>query len=188
MAQSKFTNAINVSYATVVAALTANATSPDQLAAIASLPATDPTGGGTFRLTRSEAKALGLLPANSDSVIDGYVGLSSADTFSFDPNNRAVAGEFDAIGAFEHEITEVMGRVGSLGQAFGANVYTPLDLFRYSAPGVRDLSFGPGYFSVDGQTLLTPRIACDMGWKPEGRRRRRLRRMGKWSVLARRLR
>jgi hypothetical protein len=37
----------------------------------------------------------------------------------------------------------------------GSGVYTPLDLFRYSAPGMRD--FNPthaDYFSIDGQNLL----------------------------------
>jgi autotransporter passenger strand-loop-strand repeat protein len=155
LAQSKFTNGISENYAAVRAALSAGAISADQIAAVAGLPASDPTGGGSFRLTRAEAKALGLLAGASDNVVDGYVGLSSAASFTFDPNNRGVAGEHDAIAAFEHEITEVMGRLGSLGQGFGANVYSPLDLFRYASPGVRDLVYGPGYFSIDGQTLLT---------------------------------
>src|SRR5258708_35834365 len=48
-----------------------------------------------------------------------------------------------------------MGRMGSVGSLFGANVYTPLDLFRYSSGGVRDLAAGPGYFSIDnGQTNI----------------------------------
>jgi hypothetical protein len=66
-----------------------------------------------------------------------------------------VSGQHDAIGAFEHEISEVMGRIGSLGQHNGPGVYTPIDLFRYSSVGVRQLVYGPGYFSVNGQTLLT---------------------------------
>jgi hypothetical protein len=47
-----------------------------------------------------------------------------------------------------------MGRVGSLGTEFGKNVYTPLDLFRYTSSGVRDLTPASGYFSVDGKTML----------------------------------
>ena len=66
-----------------------------------------------------------------------------------------MSGQHDAIGAFEHEISEVMGRVGSLGQHNGSGVYTPIDLFRYSSVGVRQLVYGPGYFSINGQTLLT---------------------------------
>jgi len=155
LAESKARNFIVTDYATVKAALTANATSPDQLAAVASLPATDPTSGGIFKMTRAEAKALGLLAPNDATTVDGYVGIKSGSDLTFDPNNRAVAGDHDAIGALEHEISEIMGRYGSLGVKFGANVYTPLDLFRYLAPGVRTLAFGPGSFSVDGQTLLT---------------------------------
>ena len=45
-------------------------------------------------------------------------------------------------------MSSVTDRLG--GALFGSNVYTPLDLFRYSSPGNRDLTPGPGYFSVDG--------------------------------------
>jgi len=155
VAESKFTNGILTTYAAVKAALSEGAISADQIAAVDSLPASDPTTGGSFLLSRAEAKALGLLAGASDNVVDGYVGLSSAYSFTFDPNNRSVSGDNDAVGAFEHEITEVMGRIGSLGQYDGTNVYTPLDLFRDSSAGVRDLVPGPGYFSINGQTLLT---------------------------------
>ena len=70
-----------------------------------------------------------------NGIKDGYVGISSANPMNWDPTNRAVAGLYDPIGAIEHEITEVMGRSGSLGVNSGA--YTALDLFRYSSPGAR---------------------------------------------------
>ena len=165
LGQSEFTNGRFYTYTQLEAALAADATSADDRAAVASLPATDPTNGGSFLLTRAEQKALGLL-SGSDTSVDGYIGLSSADNFTFDPNNRAVAGEYDAIGAFEHEISEIMGRYGSLGQNFGNNVYEPLDLFRYSSPGVRDLAYGPGNFSINGQTLLTAFNDPDNGGDP----------------------
>jgi autotransporter passenger strand-loop-strand repeat protein len=149
-------NRISTTYAAITSALSAGAISADQIAAAAGLPASDPTSSGSWVIARAEAKALGLLAGTDDSVVDGYVGLSSATSFTFDPNNRTVSGMHDAIGALEHEITEVMGRVGSLGQHDGPNVYTPIDLFRYSAPGERQLVYGPGYFSINGQTLLTP--------------------------------
>ncbi len=149
-------NTISAGYATITSAMSAGAISTDQIAAAASLPAGNPTNGGSFEIARAEAKALGLLAGTDHSVVDGYVGLSNSASFTFDPNNRAVSGEVDAIGAFEHEITEVMGRVGALGQHDGTNVYTPIDLFRYASAGVRQLVYGPGYFSIDGQTLLTP--------------------------------
>jgi len=136
-------------YATVAAALKQDANwSAVQKSADATLPATDPTKGGNFFVTTAEAKALGQVGASSS--VDGYIGLSSSYGFSY--NQTAQLGKYDAVGALEHEISEVMGRVGSLGSAFGSNIYTPLDLFRYTSPGVRDLTPGPGYFSVNGGT------------------------------------
>src|SRR5262249_20609689 len=49
-------------------------------------------------------------------------------------------------------LTETMGRSVFVGtDGIGANAYTPLDLFHYSANGVRDFAgTTPGYFSIDG--------------------------------------
>jgi hypothetical protein len=135
-------------YSQVVAGLKRDAASSTwQQSADATLPSSDPTNGANFFVTAAEAKTFGQINGYGTAT-DGYVGLSSAYTFFY--NGQAVAGEYDAIGAFEHELSEVMGRVGSVGAMFGSNVYTPLDLFRYSSYGVRDLTAGPGYFSVDG--------------------------------------
>lgn len=140
-----------VSYATLQAALAANGTQPDQVAALANLPTTSPMGSAGFIISNGEAKALGLSVGVS-GVNDGYIGLSSAYPMSYDPASRAVAGSYDAIGVLEHEITEVMGRTSSLGTYAG--MYEPLDLFRYTSAGVRDLVPGAGSFSVDGSTML----------------------------------
>ena len=45
-----------------------------------------------------------------------------------------------------------MGRIGSVGSIFGPDIYTPLDLFRYTSSGVRDLTTGSAaaYFSING--------------------------------------
>jgi hypothetical protein len=123
-------------------------------AAVTTLPTSDPTGGGNFDLGTADAKALGLLAANS-TAIDGWVGFySGPGTFTFNPNDRAVSGEYDFIGIALHEITEVMGRDADLGYGSFPDSYTALDLFRYSAPGVRDLTAGGrhsiAYFSIDG--------------------------------------
>jgi hypothetical protein len=147
------------SYSQIVAALKASGQSADDAAAYMTLPVTDPTGSGhTYALTVAQAKALGL--SFSAGPYDDLVTLNSNLSWSFDPNNRAVPGEYDAIGALEHEISEgVFGRIDSLGQTnggLGSGVYTPLDLFRYSASGVRDFSTTKtDYFSIDGTHLLT---------------------------------
>jgi hypothetical protein len=92
-----------------------DAKSAADMTAIANVSAVDPYGGTElFTMSNAEAKALGLLAANT-STLDGWVGFSSATAWTFDPNNRAVVGKFDIIGIASHEITEVMGRYG-LGQ------------------------------------------------------------------------
>ncbi|HLH12144.1 MAG TPA: NF038122 family metalloprotease [Methylovirgula sp.] len=114
------------------------------------LPVNQPAG--YLDVSTAEAKALGVMAA-ANTTIDGWVGISSAYTFTSDPNNRAVFGAYDLVGVLEHEISEVMGRTSSL-DAF--NSYSPLDLFRYDAPGILQGGHGdPSYFSVDGgQTSL----------------------------------
>src|SRR5262249_4603960 len=125
------------SYSQILNALIANnAKSATDITADASLAAADPTNGGGFRIGDADAQALGLRPATS-STIDGWVGFDSAPgVFTFDPNNRAVSGLYDFMGVAFHEITEVMGRIAGL-SSFG---YSVMDLFRYSAPGARQLT------------------------------------------------
>jgi FG-GAP-like repeat len=150
------------SYATIVSALKATQSSTDDIAAYTTLPANDPTGGSgnDFMLTAAQARVLGL--SFGAVPFDDFVMLNSdfgASGYTFDPNNRAVSGKYDAIGALEHEISEgIFGRIGNLGLSVNgaSGIYTPLDLFRYSSSGVRD--FNPGhndFFSIDGQHLLT---------------------------------
>ena len=136
-------------YSTIKAALSSDAKSAADAAAVASLPAVDPTGGGSFAPSRAQAKALGLISGNAAGT-DGWVGFSTGVNWNFDIANRSIAGEEDFVGAAEHEITEVMGRYGLL-QINGA-FFGVIDLFRYSAPVARYLAQSRAsgtYFSID---------------------------------------
>jgi hypothetical protein len=155
LAQSRFYGSYET-YASVRSALFGDAGSSSyQALADSTLASTDPTNGGKFFVTTAEAKALG---QTTGTGLDGAVGLSSAYAFDYSaPTTPVAGGQYDAVGALEHEISEVMGRFGSVGKQLGAGVYTPLDLFRYTSPGVRDLTVGPAspYFSINnGATNL----------------------------------
>ena len=136
-----------VSYADFKAALARHATTADDLAAVASLPSVDPTHGAGLAVAGGLAQILGFAPASDD--IDDTVTLNSRLPWTYGA---------DAVGVLEHELTEgLLGRIGGLGLTSAGN-WGPLDLFRYSSPGVRNYSGGadgqPAYFSVDGKALL----------------------------------
>jgi len=118
-------------------------------------------GQSQFYVSSAEQKALGLSSATG-SALDGYVSLSRSTQFAF--NGAPQGQQVDAIGAFMHEMTEVLGRVGSVGKAVGNGIYTPLDLFRYQstnangATGTQRATAAGGqadFFSINGgQTNL----------------------------------
>lgn len=140
---------IGMTYAQLKAALTANASSAADQTMLANMPAIDPTNGGNFYITAAQQKAWGMLPANG-AEIDGNIGFSSTENWTFDPNNRSVAGAYDFIGDAEAEITHAFGRFPGL-QLSAPGWYSPLDLMRYSSPGVNELTVGaPAYFSING--------------------------------------
>ena len=142
-----------VPYSQLRSALVAHASTISALSGLAaSLPTTDPTGGGAFYITPAEAGALGLTGVNIG--VAGNVGISSSDPLGFTASGTSVVGGgYWAVGVFEHEISEVLGRVQSLGVALGSGNYTPFDLFRYANPGSMDLAQGGiGYFSVNNGT------------------------------------
>lgn len=163
-----FTNGINLgrsyltvfgsSYSQITNALFANQASAADTNSVASLPANDPTGGGPWWVPRAEIKVLGLSISGvspNDSANDGAVGFTSNAVYALDPNNRAVAGEYDFIGVAQHEISEVLGRI-TLGLQTNIG-FVPFDLFRFTNNAAR--SFDPNatdaYFSVDdGLTAL----------------------------------
>ena len=114
------------------------------------LPASDPTPTGSVEVTSAQRKALGLIPGDG-TALDGAVGFSDSVIYTYDANNRGVAGAIDFIGVALHELTHAMGRIPG-----DASTLTILDLYRFSAAGQLALSSAPfSYFSIDnGATNL----------------------------------
>jgi hypothetical protein len=142
------------SYSQIVAALKSHSTSPDDITAYTTLPASDPTGGtgDDYFLTDAQARVLGL--SNTAPTYDDTITLGSSISYDYNPNDRAGSGDYDAIGVIEHEMSEGgLGRIGSMGTAISRE-YSALDLFSYKSPGVRGLTNGEHYFSLDGTHLL----------------------------------
>jgi hypothetical protein len=139
----------SIPYQQAFSALEATGQSTSQVAAFSTLSNTSPFNSGTLWLTAAQEKAIGLLPSNASGV-DGYVGISSTGPFSAEAS--PAPNQYYLIGVLEHEFTEVMGRISYLGEHVGGtNSYGLMDLFRFAAPGQRDLSTGgPAYFSIDG--------------------------------------
>ena len=122
-----------------------------------SLPAgADPiTTPHMYNVTRAQAKALGMRP--DDMQNDGTFNFGGGQKWTYDPNNRQVAGKFDFIGVAMHEYSEIMGRNSIMGDTLGTGTpqYVAMDLFHYSAANTRRLTNGPGrFFSFDNGTTL----------------------------------
>ena len=118
----------------------------------ATLPSSSPLAGSLY-MAQAEAQALGLTSA----VSTNYVGFSSTLPFSYTPNATPASNRYYFIGVVEHEMSEDMGRVSLLNDQ--PSDYSPIDLFRYSSPGVRDLATGgagsTAFFSINnGATNL----------------------------------
>lgn len=129
------------SFADYGTALAAHNTSPIIQGALDNLA--DP--GRQVFVPGAQAKALGVLAADA-ALTDGAIGFAAnPDLYTYDPNNRAVAGKVDLIGLAQHEITHALGRVS---YTWGT---TGFDLYRYSAPGAwATAGSGSTYFSLDG--------------------------------------
>jgi len=147
---------VTSSWAALQAAVVADAKSNNDFTAIGpggSIPLTDPTGGtGTWKVTRAEAKALGIIP--SDGVTDGTTTFGAGNPFTF--SGAIAAGTYDFQGVAAHEISEVLGRLGLGGVG---NSYSLVDAFSFSGPGTRVLGNGggsglQGSFSINKGTNL----------------------------------
>jgi hypothetical protein len=117
---------------------------------------TDPIATAhTYLLARAQAKALGLRA--DDMQNDGTFNFGGGHPWTYDPNNRNVAGKFDFIGVAMHEYSEIMGRTSVMGDTLGTGTpnYCAFDLFHYTGAGTRGLNNGPGRsFSFDNGTSL----------------------------------
>jgi hypothetical protein len=109
-----------------------------------------------YNVTRAQAKALALRA--DDMQNDGTFNFGGGQKWTYDPNNRQVAGKFDFIGVAMHEYSEIMGRNSIMGDPkFGAGTpnYCAFDLFHYTGAGTRGLNSGPGRsFSFNNGTSL----------------------------------
>jgi len=119
-----------------------------------------PTAGSTNRIIANQSllRALGIAApyVNPDAIIT----FSSDFSFDFDRSDGITAGQFDFVGVAAHEIGHALGfnsittaidSVALTNPLDAANVDpTALDLFRFSANGVRDISVGTAaFFSID---------------------------------------
>jgi hypothetical protein len=117
--------------------------------------ANEPTTGQFF-ITAADAKAMGLV--DPVAGLDGFMGFSDLTGTGFSWNTSASnsgfnsgtgTNQFDLQAVAEHEISEVMGRLGIEGLPVfnNAPTYAPLDLFTFQSPGQLQLAPTGGYFS-----------------------------------------
>ena len=161
------------SFATIRAALTNDAKSAADAQSIGSgtVPAVNPSPLTQYMLPSAEAKALNVPVTYANSFmtnfpglnfvnlgatnnIDGWVSFNSNTNTWFYNQGSPVAGKFDFTGTAEHEISEVLGRITQIAQTNFFPYALPFDLFRYTAPGVRDFTQTANnvYFSINNGT------------------------------------
>lgn len=111
------------------------------------LPASITSGPTNFAITSANAKALGIV-SGTQSSMDAYIGFAGqASNYAFDPA-ATTSSVFDFQAVAAHELAEVLGRISGVD---GGAWRSPLDLFRYSAPGVLSYDYNQAaYFSIDG--------------------------------------
>jgi hypothetical protein len=126
-----------------------SATSTADQTAYGYLPTAAPAGTSGYWVQSAQAKALGMKSAST--AVDGYVGFNSGYSFTYNDTTGVAGGTYDLVGIAEHEVSEVLGRVSGLGPSGSNAAPSPIDMFRYSAPGAPNFTFGTAsYFSIDG--------------------------------------
>lgn len=135
------------SYAVVKQQLSTCDTTPIGQSVVAHLPASNPFGSLTYDVSAAQLKVFGVVPANG-AELDGDVGFSTDWPSA------------DLLAAALHELTHAMGRNSGWGSVADGQDVTPLDLTRYSSPGVLVCNGAVAtsahlqYFSVDGGTTV----------------------------------
>ena len=146
------------SYATVVAALKAHASTPAGIEAAANLPSVDPTGTGYLWVSDAQAEALGLMTGSAGAGADGSVTFGSSGTvLDFSTTGTSVpANQYDFVGIAEHELTHALGRIDS-------NSGQPqfiMDLYKYASPGTLQTNGANlTYISIDGGTTAVDTLS-----------------------------
>ena len=170
------------SYTDTLAALTADATSLDDVQALTTLPVgpdigfwtrkngatvfdDNGTGNNNFLdVNRANAKALGLL-SGTDGASDGSITVNSTLPYDFNRSNGINSNQLDIVGVIAHEIGHVMGFVSFTDILDNGNSsidnfreLTVLDLYRRKDSTGNDVNVTPGgdpYLSIDsGATRL----------------------------------
>jgi hypothetical protein len=164
------TGIYSVSYDAYYNAFKAVATNPTQLTALSSL-GTAPTGpssgnpvnGGTVvDITSAEGRNLGFNTPAAVTVGSGTYDTEILLNTSITSPPNGLSGNYGLQAVANHEIDEALGIGGTgsfIDSGFGGSPVGDLDLYRYSAPGVRTLSDVQtttpfSYFSINGGTTV----------------------------------
>jgi hypothetical protein len=150
----------NFNYSAARTALTGDAKSANDFAAVGNVPAANPGPYPNFTISTAEAQALGLSFAYSDALFEGSnttFGISDG-AISFNSNTNQwffnpsspVSNKFDFVGTAMHEISEILGRATFI--KLGEDVV--YDYFRFTAPGTPSFATNAAgvYFSIDNGT------------------------------------